>query len=183
MSVRRWLSLACAKPVDLAALALWCQAFTPLTAPDPPDGVLLDITGCAHLFGGENGLKARLSTRLPYAQMAIADTPAAAWALARYEGPLPDLSLEALRLPPKTIAKLRRIGVRTIGQLTRLPEACAVGVFHRIIVADFLSFRPNTVMRVGPPIPSDAFWSGGAHHTMRLPIPDEAQWRIVRYRG
>jgi protein ImuB len=123
MAPRRLLSLCCAAPGDLAALALWCQRFTPLTALDPPDGVVLDITGCAHLFGGEAGLQAALAARLPGARMAIADTAAAAWGLARYGGELMALPVAALRLPPETAARLRKIGVRTIGQLARLPRA------------------------------------------------------------
>ena len=34
-------------------IADWCDRFTPLVALDPPHGLFLDITGCAHLFGGE----------------------------------------------------------------------------------------------------------------------------------
>ena len=34
----------------LARLAAWCERYTPLAAADPPDGLWLDITGCAHLF-------------------------------------------------------------------------------------------------------------------------------------
>ena len=56
--VTRLLSLHCAGPADLPALSLWCQRFTPLTASDPPDDVLLDITGRAHLFDGKTGLRA-----------------------------------------------------------------------------------------------------------------------------
>src|ERR1700738_471811 len=44
------------EPADaqaLNALAEWCDRFTPLVALDPPHGLFLDITGCAHLFGGE----------------------------------------------------------------------------------------------------------------------------------
>ena len=37
----------------LNAIADWCDRFTPLVALDPPHGLFLDITGCAHLFGGE----------------------------------------------------------------------------------------------------------------------------------
>jgi protein ImuB len=114
-------------PADLQNLALWCQQYTPLTAPDPPDGVLLDITGCAHLFGGEAGLRAHMSRRLPQARVAIANTATAAWALARFgEGDGEDISplpLAALNLPAKTITKLRRVGVRRIGELQRLPRA------------------------------------------------------------
>src|SRR6202051_1551411 len=71
----------------LAALAGWCERFTPQTAPDAPDGLWLDITGCAHLFGDEAGLVAALSQRMDRAglpcRIAVAGTPGAAWALAR----------------------------------------------------------------------------------------------------
>ncbi len=40
-------------PRALNAIADWCDRFTPLVALDPPHGLFLDITGCAHLFGGE----------------------------------------------------------------------------------------------------------------------------------
>ena len=40
-------------PSALNAIADWCDRFTPLVALDPPHGLFLDITGCAHLFGGE----------------------------------------------------------------------------------------------------------------------------------
>src|ERR1700760_1313257 len=40
----------------LAGIADWCDRYTPLVALDPPHGLVLDITGCAHLFGGEAAL-------------------------------------------------------------------------------------------------------------------------------
>src|SRR5262245_2609595 len=40
----------------LNKIADWCGRYTPLVALDPPDGILLDISGCAHLFGGEAAL-------------------------------------------------------------------------------------------------------------------------------
>ncbi len=108
----------------LESLALWCQAFTPLTAIDPPDGILLDITGCAHLFGGEAGLRVRLADLVPQARLAIADTAAAAWALSHYGAPdarvLAPLPLAALRVTDGVIARLRRLGIRRIGELARL---------------------------------------------------------------
>src|SRR5499433_2687833 len=48
----------------LDAIAGGCQRYTPLVALDPPDGVLLDIGGCAHLFGGEENLRADLLARM-----------------------------------------------------------------------------------------------------------------------
>jgi len=69
-------------------LIVWCQRYGPLTAADGEDGVLIDITGCAHLFGGEPELLADLCERLERAgfavRAAIAARPAVAWALARY---------------------------------------------------------------------------------------------------
>jgi protein ImuB len=116
-----------AAPDNLTTLALWCQAYSPLTAVSPPDGVLIDITGCAHLFGGEAGLVMHLQSRIPDARIAIANTAAAAWGLARYgvagsEDILP-LPLAALGLAERSIVKLKRVGVRRIDELNRLPRA------------------------------------------------------------
>ena len=70
------------------ALADWCQRYTPLVAADPPDGILFDIGGCAHLFGGEEKLRADLLTRVRRwgfsARAAIASTIGAAYAAARF---------------------------------------------------------------------------------------------------
>jgi protein ImuB len=72
----------------LTAVADWCQRYTPLVATDPPDGILLDIGGCAHLFGGEERLRADLLARMMRfgfsARAAIAATIGAAWAMARF---------------------------------------------------------------------------------------------------
>jgi protein ImuB len=135
MTKRRLLSLqlqnglTCggAPPGDLLALALWCQRYSPLTALAPPDGVFIDIFGCAHLFGGEAGLRAHILARLPGARVAIADTAQAAWGLARFGEPgsedLKPLPLAALGLDDRTITKLRRVGIRRVGELMRLPRA------------------------------------------------------------
>ncbi len=47
---------AAADAKTLNDIADWCDRFTPLVALDPPHGLFLDITGCAHLFGGEAAL-------------------------------------------------------------------------------------------------------------------------------
>src|SRR5271166_5122764 len=74
----------------LEDLAAWCLRYAPLTAPDPPDGVWIDATGCAHLFGGEAAMLGDLVGHLTRAGLAaraaIADTPGAAWAVARHAG-------------------------------------------------------------------------------------------------
>ena len=76
----------------LRKLALWALRYSPIaTAWDETsggDGLFIDITGCAHLFGGEEGLLNDLAARLArfglFCRLAVADTPGAAWALARY---------------------------------------------------------------------------------------------------
>jgi protein ImuB len=102
----------------LGRLAAWCLRYAPLTAPDPPDGVWIDATGAAHLVGGEAALLADLVERLRRAgfaaRAAIADTPGAAHAMARYV-------LHVLPLPLRAWAAKRTKGggrglaVRTFG--------------------------------------------------------------------
>ena len=77
----------------LAAIADWCDRYTPLVGLDPPDGLMLDVTGCAHLFGGETALAEDLVRRLKaqgyQARVAIADTVGCAWGVARFSPSLP----------------------------------------------------------------------------------------------
>src|SRR5205807_4651245 len=72
----------------LDAIADACQRYTPLVAVDPPDGILLDIGGCAHLFGGEEKLRDDLLGRVTSfgfsARAAIAATIGAATAAVRF---------------------------------------------------------------------------------------------------
>ncbi len=132
----------------LRRLALWCHRYTPLAAPDPPDGLWLDITGAAHLFGGEAALLDTLLARLGRngfaASAAVADTPGAAHAAARYApGILPAgghmqvcaaLPIAALRLPPDLVAVLRRLGFDHVADLNRLPRPSLVRRFGPLVV-------------------------------------------------
>jgi len=122
----------------LDTIADWCLRYTPLIACDTPDGLLLDISGCAHLYGGEDALIADLGDRLEIAGLdftaAIAGTAGAAFAAARYGEPasypcggeralLTPLPLAALRLPSDTVAALARVGLKRIGDIIDLPRA------------------------------------------------------------
>lgn len=125
---------------DLKALTLWCERFTPFAAVDPPDGIMLDITGCAHLFGGEEKMLAGLAERLHgfhlQARIAGADTPGAAFAVARFgrsrgqvvppraqKDRLASLPVAALRVEPRLADQLGKLGLKTIGQLYDMPRA------------------------------------------------------------
>jgi protein ImuB len=129
----------------LAAAADLSDRYTPLVALDPPDGLFLDVTGCAHLFGGEAAMAADLGARLARfgltARLAVAATPGAAWAVARCglggEGgetgrwvlptgeertALSALPVAALRLAPAAVGALARAGLTRIGDLAELPR-------------------------------------------------------------
>ncbi|WP_086607816.1 DUF6504 family protein [Erythrobacter donghaensis] len=122
---------------DLAALeklALWAQRWGPWSAMDPPDGLLVDVTGAAHLFGGEERLLADVMRAFAKAGLAVrpalAPTAGAAWALSHY-GPqrailapgddplrlLGDLPVAALRLDDDVLTALRRLGIKRLGEL------------------------------------------------------------------
>jgi protein ImuB len=80
----------------LTAIADWCDRYTPLVGLDPPDGLVLDVTGCAHLLGGEAALGRDLVRRLAaqgfQARVAVADTVGCASAMARYGEAAPPTS-------------------------------------------------------------------------------------------
>ncbi len=79
-----------AEAAFLTVLRRWAGKFSPWVAEEPPDSLLIDLTGCTHLFGGEAALLAQVE--LDCADLGltmragIADTPGAAWALARFAG-------------------------------------------------------------------------------------------------
>lgn len=74
----------------LRALRRWAGKFSPWVAEEPPDALVIDLTGCAHLYGGEAGLMAQVEEDCAdlglSLRAAIADTRGAAWALARFAG-------------------------------------------------------------------------------------------------
>lgn len=122
----------------LEALADWCDRYTPLVAVDRPDGLYLDISGCAHLFGGEAALMADASRRLAEqgfeVQVGLASTPGTAYALARFRpgtivppgdeaDALAPFPLGALRLPPAVRQGLESVGLRRVGAVLTAPRA------------------------------------------------------------
>jgi protein ImuB len=109
---------------------------------DLPDGIWIDVTGGAHLHGGERGLLRDLLGRLPGARAAVADTPAVAHAVARFGagGVVPPgtramdgLPIEALRLPPDVLAELRLLGFERVGQLAAAARAPLVRRFGALL--------------------------------------------------
>ncbi|WP_297770704.1 DNA polymerase Y family protein [uncultured Roseovarius sp.] len=79
-----------AEAAFLRALGRWAERFSPLVGADGEAGLMLDITGCAHLFGGETGMIETVRQEAADLGMSVccglADTVGAAWALARFAG-------------------------------------------------------------------------------------------------
>lgn len=123
----------------LKRLALWAQRWSPWTAVDGSDGLLVDITGAAHLFGGEAAMlrdMAHSLRRLGHdARIAASPTVGASWALARHapqpltivapdalEARLAPLPVRSLRLGPDAVLLLERLGLKTVGDLNAVPR-------------------------------------------------------------
>ena len=124
----------------LRQLAAACNRFSPWCAPDAPDGIWIEATGLAHLFGGEEALLERITEYFRNigfaARAAMAGTPGAAWALARFGNPasliapsgqetyaLASLPVRALRIDTDSATLLNRLGLKTIGQILDIPRA------------------------------------------------------------
>lgn len=150
-----------AEPAEDAAalhrLAEWCGRYSPWTAPDGEDGIKIEITGSAHLWGGEARLAADLSARLARAhetmggiahRLAVADTLGAAWAAARYAASadtaliippdgarvaLAPLPVAALRLDPAIVHGLHRVGLGRVGDLLAMPRAALARRFGEAV--------------------------------------------------
>jgi protein ImuB len=98
----------------LTRLAEWCIRFTPMAAIDPPDGIVLDVSGCSHLWGG--------------------DTIGAAWGVARFgketlvasgmhSEALMSLPPESLRMEAETVMRLHKLGLRQVRQFITMPRS------------------------------------------------------------
>jgi len=183
------------EPIDRAGdraalirLAAWMGRFTPRVALNGEDGLLLETTGCDHLFGGERAMLAAIGAPLTAAgyhhRMGLAATPGAAAALAHgHDGPEPPLlaagetaqglaglPMAALRLTPDALTLLRRFGLTRIGQLygidrkalaRRFQSRAAAGQVMDVLDAA-LGRRATALTPLTPP----------PDHAARLPCPE-----------
>lgn len=146
--------------VLLERLTRWSHRWSPWTAIDGSDGLLLDTTGAAHCFGGETAMLADMRAR--YAAMglasrtAIAPTIGGAWALARFVGDgtavseaelhpaLAPLPIEALRIDDDAALLFRRVGLKTIGALSDVPALALARRFRALgLSKSFTSRKTN----------------------------------------
>jgi protein ImuB len=156
----------------LRQLGLWCIRYTPVIAVDPPDGLMLDISGCTHLWGGERKYLKEIVSKLRVsgydARAAIADTMGTAWAVARFgkKTPIIESSMQAqalLNLPPAALRlelivleKLQKLGFVTINSFIQIPRAVlrrrfGEGFLQRL--AQALGLEEEHLTPLVPPLP------------------------------
>ncbi|HEY8389199.1 MAG TPA: DNA polymerase Y family protein, partial [Parasegetibacter sp.] len=125
-------------PKLLHRIAEWCIRFTPVASVDLSDGIILDATGCSHLWGGDTyyirAIARKFKERGYDVRIGMAGTIGAAWALARYGeksliiengnefNALLPLPPEALRLHSETVASLYKLGLKQVGQFINMPR-------------------------------------------------------------
>ncbi len=160
----------------LRSLAAWAHRLSPRVSLDPPDGLLLDLTGCERVFGGEDRWASRALhqlTRLGVcARAAVAPTFRCAWALSRFgaapaaivlpgtqRAAIAPLPIAALQLELDTIADLATVGVETIGQLLDLPRAALPARFGASLLLSLdraLGHAIETIEPLRPTVPHTA---------------------------
>ncbi|MGE3247663.1 MAG: DNA polymerase Y family protein [Beijerinckiaceae bacterium] len=184
--VPRYLSVFIAPPEGAAAhtqqslshLALWHQRYTPLAAADAPDGIMLDVAGAAHLFGGEKNLMPRIEADLQSrglaARTGLADTPEAAWALARFGEEtrryipagteeklvarvMGNLPMAALRLETETTIALSQTGLKRIGDIILRPRAPLTARFGKLLFARLDAMLGRTKSAISPQFEAPAY--------------------------
>lgn len=174
------------RPADLDAdqqflkgLRRWATRYCPWIGLEGDDGLVMDITGSAHLAGGEAPMLDDLRQRLGHVGLTVrcglGDTRGAAWALARHGqgvarpgaalavlGPLP---VAALRLDTDTVTALQRLGLRTIGQLAdtaRAPLARRFGPGLLMRMDQALGAQPEQISPLTEP----------PHYGVRISLPE-----------
>lgn len=174
-----------ADQVFLEALADWCDRYTPLVALDGKDGLFLDITGCAHLHGGEKGLVSDVLSRLfalgVEARATVSSSAGLSWAAARYghadviapeeaDRVLAPLPVAALRLPEETAAALERVGLKEIGDLIEAPRAPIARRFGSLLLLRLDQARGQADEPLSPRLPVPSF---SAERRLAEPLIDE----------
>lgn len=122
----------------LKNLSLWCIRYTPVVAIDPPDGLILDATGCPHLWNGEtayiNDITSRLKNFGYHVQAAISDTIGCSWALSRFTkgntiiksgdhmNELLSMPPEALRTELSVAERLHKLGLKQVKDFIGMPR-------------------------------------------------------------
>lgn len=149
----------------LFRLAERAAAFSPTVGLDEPNGLVLDITGCVHLFGSEFQLARQFENELQFmgvqlCRIAVAPTPDMARALARYARQTPcfaddgslvrTLPVAALESEESDTAALRRAGLKTIGDVASRPSVLFATRFSSVFTQKLARVLGEEDRRITP---------------------------------
>jgi protein ImuB len=172
----------------LHALACWAIRFTPIVAPDPPDGLLLDISGTDRIHKTEPRLLRLISSALRRrglsTRIVAASTFAAAHAVARFapsrehlfrippkreREAIANLPIAALAIDPATSIALSEVGITRIAQVLDLPRPALASRFglallDRIDKALGRAHEPINPVRPAPPLEASMLFDGPTDH-------------------
>ncbi len=176
----------------LRALANWATCFSPVVAMDEPGGLRLNVTGCAHLFGGESRMIRAVEEQLKRlgvgARAAIAPTYGCAWGVARFapagrrivlqrelRDALADLPVGALRLNRRLVTDLRALGIERVAHLLELPRSALAARFgselsRRLDQALGEAFEPIDPVRPAPPLSLERLFQGPTTRTEAIEL-------------
>lgn len=134
----------------LDALGEWCIRYTPVVSVDLPDGLILDTSGCAHLWGGEKEYLTDLRNRLQnfgyHVNVTMADTIGSAWGVSRFGNTMnivapgdqtkwmSMLPPVALRLDNSITERLAKLGLKTIGHFIHMPRTALRRRFGQVLL-------------------------------------------------
>ncbi|MDP9042964.1 MAG: DNA polymerase Y family protein [Bacteroidota bacterium] len=157
----------------LKSIAKWCIRFTDCVAIDLPDVLILNVTGCAHLWGGEmqyiQDISQRLKKRGYDVYVTMADTIGAAWAIAHYRDGSPliengcqmdallPLPPSALRLESNVTELLIKLGLRQIRQFVNMPRAALKRRFGQELILRMDQALGKEEEPIHPVLPVESF--------------------------
>lgn len=156
----------------LKEMGLWCMRYTPFVSVDTTDFLILDITGCAHLWGGEETYLQEIHLQLKQkgyeVRIGIASTIEAAWAISRYgqhgaiipdnaqQQALSTMPIACLRLESDLLERLKKLGFKTVASIMQIPSQVLKRRFGEDLVkrvAQALGKEEEFIIPLKPVIP------------------------------
>lgn len=157
----------------LNGLAEWCIGYTPTVAIDGTDGLVLDATGCAHLWGGEERYLNDIDTRLKRIgyniKAAMADTIGMAWAASRFGSGLTivrpgeqssaimPLPASCLRIVPEVSERLTKLGIGKVRDFISMPRSALRRRFGQEIITRIEQALGQAEEIIQPIRPAEAY--------------------------
>lgn len=164
--------------IDLAEkllnnLSIWFIKYTPVVAVDLPEGLILDVSGCTHLWGSEEAYLKDIINKLKslgyHVRIAIADTVGTAWAVCRYgkEKAIIKSNEQAqalMRLPPEALRienciseRLHKLGLHTISSFINMQRSALRRRFGEQLLLRLDQALGNKAEIIKPVIPVEPY--------------------------